>query len=187
MGTICWQVRPHDRHENVRGVGAVKRTPEKVRLRAGAGGNGCEGMARQELERIAEPVPGYAYRAEAHSVVRLFASVCYEERHPVKGVTGGKTMTSDTRKRELIISKGWVQAAILVFLFGFTVLGWLAYRTYVEEPPIPQRVVDPAGNVLFTGVDIMSGQQVFLRNGLMEYGSVLGHGAYLGPDYTAEY
>ena len=96
-------------------------------------------------------------------------------------------MTSDTRKRELIISKGWVQAAVLVFVFGFAVLGWLAYRTYMEEPPIPQRVVDPVGKVLFTGADVMSGQQVFLRNGLMEYGSVLGHGAYLGPDYTADY
>src|SRR5947207_3548558 len=28
---------------------------------------------------------------------------------------------------------------------------------------------------------------VFQRYGLMEYGSVYGHGAYLGPDFTAEY
>ena len=28
---------------------------------------------------------------------------------------------------------------------------------------------------------------MFLHNGLMEYGSVFGHGAYLGPDYTADY
>ena len=28
----------------------------------------------------------------------------------------------------------------------------------------------------------MAGQGVFLRNGLMQYGSVFGHGAYLGPD-----
>jgi nitric oxide reductase subunit B len=28
---------------------------------------------------------------------------------------------------------------------------------------------------------------VFQRDGLMEYGSVYGHGAYLGPDFTAEY
>src|SRR3954451_23333154 len=27
----------------------------------------------------------------------------------------------------------------------------------------------------------------FLKNGLMEYGSIFGHGAYLGPDYTADY
>ncbi len=28
---------------------------------------------------------------------------------------------------------------------------------------------------------------MFLRNGLMEYGSIFGHGAYLGPDFTADY
>jgi nitric oxide reductase subunit B len=28
---------------------------------------------------------------------------------------------------------------------------------------------------------------VFVNNGLMEYGSVFGHGAYLGSDYTADY
>ncbi len=27
----------------------------------------------------------------------------------------------------------------------------------------------------------------FLRHGLMEYGSIFGHGAYLGPDFTADY
>jgi nitric oxide reductase subunit B len=37
------------------------------------------------------------------------------------------------------------------------------------------------------GEDILAGQQVFLKNGLMEYGSIFGHGAYLGPDFTADY
>jgi nitric oxide reductase subunit B len=90
-------------------------------------------------------------------------------------------------KRELLVSKGWVQAVIVVFLFGFFVMGLLAYRTYTGEPPIPQRVVTPGGRVIFTGADVTAGQQVFLRNGLMEYGSIFGHGAYLGPDFTADY
>ena len=34
---------------------------------------------------------------------------------------------------------------------------------------------------------MIAGQEVFLRNGLMEYGSIFGHGAYLGPDFTADY
>jgi nitric oxide reductase subunit B len=89
-------------------------------------------------------------------------------------------------RRALIVAKGWVQAGLLVMLFGFTVLGWLGYRARTDAPPIPERVVDPAGHVLFTGQDILAGQQVFLRNGLMEYGSIFGHGAYLGPDFTAE-
>lgn len=94
---------------------------------------------------------------------------------------------TDTGRRSLLVSRGWVQAAIIVFLFGFLVLGLLAYRTYTDEPPLPGRVADPTGNVLFTRGDILDGQGVFLRNGLMEYGSIFGHGAYLGPDYTADY
>ena len=93
----------------------------------------------------------------------------------------------DSQRRPLLVSKGWVQAVFLVVLCGFFVLGLLAYRTYMAKPPMPQRVVDPQGAVLYTGADIHKGQQVFLHNGLMEYGSVFGHGAYLGPDYTADY
>jgi len=72
-------------------------------------------------------------------------------------------------------------------VFGFFVLGLLAYLTYTDEPPIPGKVQDPAGHLLFTHDDVIAGQQTFLRNGLMEYGSVFGHGAYLGPDFTADY
>lgn len=90
-------------------------------------------------------------------------------------------------KRELLVSKGWIQAVVLVVLFGFFVLGFLAYRTYSGEAPIPARVVEAGRGVLFTGEDILAVQQVFLRNGLMEYGSIFGHGAYLGPDFTADY
>ena len=92
-----------------------------------------------------------------------------------------------SERRALLVSKGWIQAVALVILFGFFVLGLLAYRTYMAKPPTPQRVVDPQGAVLYTGEDISEGQQVFLHNGLMEYGSVFGHGAYLGPDFTADY
>jgi nitric oxide reductase large subunit len=34
--------------------------------------------------------------------------------------------------------------------------------------------------VVFTGTDIQKGQEVFLKYGLMEHGSLWGHGAYLG-------
>jgi hypothetical protein len=82
-------------------------------------------------------------------------------------------------RRQLLVSRGWVQAVAIVMIFGFTVMGMLAYRTYTGEPPIPARVTDDSGHVLFTRGDILAGQAVFLRNGLMEYGSIFGHGAYL--------
>lgn len=90
-------------------------------------------------------------------------------------------------KKPLSIAKGWIQMAIVVFLFGFFILGILGYRTYIEKPPIPGQVVDENGHLLFTGPDIINGQEFFLRNGLMQYGSILGHGGYLGPDFTADY
>jgi nitric oxide reductase subunit B len=96
-------------------------------------------------------------------------------------------MVEGSGRRELLVSKGWIQAVTLVVLFGFFVLGLLAYRAYSGQPPIPERVADPEGNVVFTGEDIRAGQGVFLRNGLMEYGSIFGHGAYLGPDFTDDY
>lgn len=90
-------------------------------------------------------------------------------------------------KRPLMISRGWIQAAAIVLIIGFFIMGVLTYYTYNDEPPIPQLVKDANGTVLFTHADIMGGQQVFLRNGLMQYGSIFGHGAYLGPDFTTEY
>src|SRR5690349_15337234 len=89
-------------------------------------------------------------------------------------------------RRGLLVSRRWVHAALFVFALGFFVLILLAWLTYRSEPPIPQRVVDPAGRVVFTGSDVREGQKAFLRNGLMEYGSIFGHGAYLGPDFTAD-
>ena len=66
-----------------------------------------------------------------------------------------------TTKRGFLLSKGWIQAVILVFLFGFFVLGFLAYRTYTGEPPIPAKVVDSNGGIIFTRENIMAGQANF--------------------------
>ena len=90
-------------------------------------------------------------------------------------------------KRSLMIANGWVQAAGIVLIVGFLIMGILTYYTYTDEPPIPQVVKDANGLTLFTRADIMAGQGIFLGNGLMEYGSIFGHGAYLGPDFTTEY
>ena len=90
-------------------------------------------------------------------------------------------------RAELVISKGWVQGVALVFVFGFFVMGFLAYRTYTDSMPLPQQVVADSGEEIFTDADVTAGQEIFLARGLQQYGSIVGHGAYLGPDYTAEY
>ncbi|MCT9933700.1 cbb3-type cytochrome c oxidase subunit I [Planotetraspora sp. A-T 1434] len=90
-------------------------------------------------------------------------------------------------RRSLLVSRHWIQAALLVAVFGFFVMGLLAFRTYTSHPPVPRLVVSDSGRELYTGSDVAQGQKIFLANGLMQYGSVLGHGGYLGPDYTADY
>ncbi|MDU0458624.1 MAG: nitric-oxide reductase large subunit [Geobacteraceae bacterium] len=85
------------------------------------------------------------------------------------------------------LSPWWRNALILVMIMGFTILIWLAVRSYQDAPPIPGKVVGPSGETVFTRNDILAGQQVFLKYGLMENGTVWGHGAYLGPDFSAEY
>ena len=103
------------------------------------------------------------------------------------------------RDQRMVISPLWLQVAVLTFLVGFVVLGYLAYRIHAEHPPIPGQVVVAAETAagetaaaksltpLFTGDDIMAGQHIFQKYGLMQYGTIFGHGAYLGPDFTAQY
>src|ERR1017187_10815065 len=86
-----------------------------------------------------------------------------------------------------ILSPWWRRSAIVTIVACFCVLGWLTKLTYSGAPPIPERVVGPDGAVLFTDRDIVAGQQVFLKYGLMENGTIWGHGAYLGPDFSAAY
>ena len=94
---------------------------------------------------------------------------------------------NQTERHQSSLSPRWMQAIVVTFLFGFAILGYLAIRVYEEHPPVPGRVVSEDGQSLFTGEDIRSGQELFLTYGLMQYGSIYGHGAYLGPDFTADY
>jgi len=85
------------------------------------------------------------------------------------------------------LSPWWRRGALAIGLAGFAVLVWLTAKAYGDAPPIPDKVAGPDGRVLFTGEDILAGQQVFLKYGLMDNGTVWGHGAYLGPDFSAQY
>ena len=85
------------------------------------------------------------------------------------------------------LSPWWRRAVLFVLVAGFAVLGCLSFKSYTDAPPIPQRVVSGTGETIFHGHDILSGQEVFLKYGLMENGTIWGHGAYLGPDFSAEY
>ncbi|HEX7891651.1 MAG TPA: nitric-oxide reductase large subunit [Ramlibacter sp.] len=75
----------------------------------------------------------------------------------------------------------------LVFVLSFGALGYLGYQIYLSAPPIPKAVATSEGQVLFTGEQIQRGQQVWLAAGGQQQGSVWGHGAYLAPDWSADW
>lgn len=95
-------------------------------------------------------------------------------------------MTFDLQDNEKL-SPLWRWGTLLVMLVGFSVLGLVTNLAYDNVPPIPKQVLDPGGKELFNEEQIMHGQAIFLKNNLMEHGTLWGHGAYLGPDYSASH
>ncbi len=75
----------------------------------------------------------------------------------------------------------------LVVLLSFAVLGGLGFKINSMKPPIPSSVQTPDGTVLMTGDDIRRGQNVWQSIGGQQVGSIWGHGAYIAPDWTADF
>jgi nitric oxide reductase subunit B len=74
-----------------------------------------------------------------------------------------------------------------VVLASFAALLFYGNEIYHQAPPIPSRVVASDGQTLFTGQDIEDGQNVWQSMGGQEIGSIWGHGAYVAPDWSADY
>src|SRR5512138_1780586 len=76
---------------------------------------------------------------------------------------------------------------ILVMVISFVVLGYFGREIYLAAPPIPKRVVTTDGRVLFSGQNIVEGQQVWQSIGGQEIGTIWGHGSYVAPDWGADW
>lgn len=76
-------------------------------------------------------------------------------------------------------------AAIISFVVSMGVLVGGGYFAREWYPPYPGKVVDPSGKVLFQKADIMAGQDVYQRHGLMDHGSIWGHGSQRGMEFSA--
>src|SRR5262249_5349476 len=141
---------------------------------------------RSGCARSAVPPPPRGWR-RTQSSTRSTASPKMPSRscYPRRATEDGDM--TDERSGTTTLSPWWRHAAILVMIAGFTILSIATVETYNNAPPIPARVVDEAGGTVFTRDDVLRGQEVFFKYGLMEHGSLWGHGAYLGPDYSAEY
>ncbi|MBN2575996.1 MAG: cbb3-type cytochrome c oxidase subunit I, partial [Deltaproteobacteria bacterium] len=74
---------------------------------------------------------------------------------------------------------------MLVLAFGVLLFG--GYLMHRDKPPIPSEVATESGQVVFTGQDVTGGQSYFYSRGGQHIGSIWGHGAYLAPDWSADY
>ena len=75
----------------------------------------------------------------------------------------------------------------VVLVLSFAVLGWIGTRIYQAAPPIADKVVTTDGKVVIDVGEIEAGQNVWQSLGGMEVGSIWGHGAYVAPDWTADW
>ena len=75
----------------------------------------------------------------------------------------------------------------LILIASFGTLGFLGREIHREAPPVPQALVAAGGEVIYTKNDIQTGRQVYQSMGGQQVGSIWGHGAYLAPDWSADW
>ena len=78
----------------------------------------------------------------------------------------------------------WALAAVIIG--SFAILGGVGRKMISQAPPIPD-VYTTDGQLLFSGATITDGQGVWQSIGGQEIGTVWGHGAYVAPDWSADW
>ncbi|MGK7296838.1 MAG: nitric-oxide reductase large subunit [Candidatus Wenzhouxiangella sp. M2_3B_020] len=79
----------------------------------------------------------------------------------------------------------WVLGVMFTISFGALLL--IGSEIYRQKPPMPEAVVSEDGSVLYTKVEIQRGRQVWQTLGGQQTGSIWGHGAYVAPDWSADW
>jgi len=82
--------------------------------------------------------------------------------------------------------KLWTALAVLL-VTSFAVLLWAGSEIFRAAPPMPEKVLAADGTVIYSRADIEQGRQVWQSMGGMQLGSIWGHGAYVAPDWSADW
>jgi nitric oxide reductase subunit B len=80
----------------------------------------------------------------------------------------------------------WTGLAALL-LASFAVLLWVGTQIHRQMPPLPGTVQSSDGSTVLSRSDIETGRQVWQSIGGHQLGSIWGHGAYVAPDWTADW
>lgn len=83
--------------------------------------------------------------------------------------------------------KGLYTAFWIIALIMVTMLIRYTANLQKEVPPIPKEVKSVSGEVLYTYDDVVAGKGYFQQFDLTDWGSLLGMGAYMGPDFSTDF
>jgi len=86
----------------------------------------------------------------------------------------------------LISRKGLYVAFWVIGIATVTTLLIFTANLAKEVPPIPRTVQSASGEVLYTYDDVVEGKVYYQQFDLQNYGTLLGMGAYLGPDFSTD-
>ncbi len=93
-----------------------------------------------------------------------------------------QTLLDKFMSRKGLYTSFWIIALIMV-----TMLIYYTANLQKEVPPIPQQVKSVSGEVLYTYEDVVAGKGYFQQFDLMDWGTMLGMGAYMGPDFSTDF
>jgi len=88
-------------------------------------------------------------------------------------------------ERSMTYKRYWIALCVII-LGSFAVLGGVGRKMISEAPPLPD-VYSTTEQLIFTGSTITDGQGVWQSIGGQEIGTVWGHGAYVAPDWSADW
>ncbi len=83
--------------------------------------------------------------------------------------------------------KGLYASFWLISIFMVTMLIYYTATLQKEIPPIAQKTISQSGEILYTFDDVVEGKGYFQEFDLMDWGTMLGMGAYMGPDFSTDF
>lgn len=92
-----------------------------------------------------------------------------------------ETLLDKFMSRKGLTTGFWIIALLMV-----SVLIYYTANLQKEVPPIPKTVTSASGEKLYTYEDVVQGKGFYQEFDLQDWGSLLGMGAYIGPDFTTE-
>jgi len=96
-------------------------------------------------------------------------------------------MERTTLLDKFMSQKGLYTGFWIAALFMVTMLIYYTANLQKEVPPIPETVKSASGEVLYTYDDVVAGKGFFQQFDLMDWGTMLGMGAYMGPDFSTDF